>query len=278
MQGSGVATFLSAVCYTDAMEHTQPQGLSPQSASRQTAPLAPASQNKLALPIGLLLVIVFAGVSGYLFGQQRSVQTVSQEITAVLPSPTSQAPVAVASSSPELAGADMAADVPNQWRMANHGQLFSYEYPASWHVAELWPDGDIQTQGITIALDPSPINTAPRGGPIATFKINVLSGQQNPEQVFAQKKAQFNSENYTDIQSEVLQSELGPIYYFKGKMIGPMYEGEQVENYFFTFNQKDPLNQQIIVATMELNKDPKMSELLRHVVLSFKFPPKVSAP
>ena len=51
-----------------------------------------------------------------------------------------------------------------------------------------------------------------------------------------------------------------------------MFLGEPVENYFLTFetNKDDPANQQVIIASMLFKKDPQLSEMLRHVVLSIK--------
>lgn len=156
------------------------------------------------------------------------------------------------------------------WKIANFG-MFSYEYPAGWHVGELWQENYAEN-GIMIAIDPNPISTAPRGGPIATFEITILNGNKNPDEILAQKKAEFNQDNYSDITQETITSSIGEIYYYKGKMKGEMFQGESVESYFFTFNQNpnDLLNQQVVVANMSLKNDQELSNMLRHIVLSFK--------
>lgn len=158
----------------------------------------------------------------------------------------------------------------SEWKEAKFGGIFSYEYPQNWHVAELWPQ--TAGQGITLAMDPNPINTAGRGGPLATFEIRILNGLPNPNEVFEQEKAKFNEESYTDITSETINSPLGPIYYYKGKFAPGMLEGQPIETYYLTFQGTidDPPNQQIIIASMALKDDPKLSEMLRHVVLSIK--------
>ncbi len=160
------------------------------------------------------------------------------------------------------------------WKTAKFGDLLSYDYPANWHVAVLWPNGNLADQGISIVMDPNPIDTSPRDGSIATFTIDVRNGLANPDQAFTDSKAQFNSDRYKDIQTETLQSSLGPIYYYKGKMVGPMYAEEIVERYYLTFNQNknDPANQAIVTAELDKNSDPKLSEMLRHIVMSFKKP------
>ena len=157
------------------------------------------------------------------------------------------------------------------WNVAKHGGLFSYEYPAGWHVAELWQENYAQN-GIMIAFDPNPINTAPRGGPIATFQITLLNGNKNPDEILQQKMASFNATNYSNITKEVMNAPIGTVYHYKGIVVGPMAAGETMEEYFFTFHKtsNDPSNQQIVIATLALNNDPKLSDMLRHIVLSFK--------
>lgn len=245
------------------MEHNVPQNQTNQNFVEVAPSIQSAnSQNKLIPFLGIVVVTAAVGVGGYLVGMQSAVQNVSQQNVTASPLPITETN-------------DQPVVITEMWKTARYGGIFSYEYPAGWHVVELWPEGFINEQGISIIINSSPISTAPRGGSIGTFQINVLSGLQNPDEVFLQKKAEFNSERYTDIQTETLESDLGPIEYFKGKMIGPMFEGEVVEKYFLTFNQQDPMNQQIITASLEFNKDPKLSEMLRHIVLSLEEPQDV---
>lgn len=163
------------------------------------------------------------------------------------------------------------AQQPTGWKTARFGGLFSYDYPAGWHVAELWQENYAEN-GITIAIDPDPINTAPRGGPLSTFAISVLNGNKNPDEILAKKIDSFSPANYTDITQETISADIGKIYHYSGKIAGEMLKGQPVENYYFTFNQNpaDPLNQQVIVASMQLKEDPQLSEMLRHIVLSFR--------
>lgn len=152
------------------------------------------------------------------------------------------------------------------WKTADFG-IFTYEYPSGWHVAELWGDGT------NIAIDPKPIRTSPRGGgPIATFEINVLNGNQNPDEILAKNMETFNEENYDDIYKESIKADIGDIYYYKGKVPPGMYEGANVEKYFFTFkrNPDDPINQFVVTASLTFHDDPQLSEMLRHIVTSFK--------
>jgi len=162
-------------------------------------------------------------------------------------------------------------NLPTDWKTAKFGGLFSYEYPVGWNVAELWQE-NYSENGILIAIDPNPINTSPRGGPLATFEITVLNGNKNPDEILAKKISNFNQDNYSDITQETINADIGKIYHYKGKIAGEMFKGESVESYFFTFNQNanDPLNQQVVIATLALNDDPQLSAMLKHIVLSFK--------
>jgi hypothetical protein len=157
------------------------------------------------------------------------------------------------------------------WATAKYANLFSYEYPAGWHVAELWQENYAEN-GIIIAIDPKPISTAPRGGPLATFEITLLSGNQNPDEILQKRMENFNSDNYYEINKETIQADIGTVFYRQGKIAGEMMKGASVESYFFTFhkNPNDLINQQVVIANLIFNDDPKLSEMLRHIVLSFK--------
>ena len=162
-------------------------------------------------------------------------------------------------------------NLPTDWKTAKFGELFSYEYPVGWNVAELWQE-NYSENGIMIAIDPNPIRTAPRGGPLATFEITVLNGNKNPDEILAKKISNFNQDNYSDITQETINTDIGKIYHYKGKSAGEMRKGEPVESYFFTFNQNanDPLNQQVVVATLAFQDDSQLLAMLKHIVLSFK--------
>ncbi len=228
--------------------------------SPQSTIVTPRTPNKVA-PLITLVVILFVLMGGGLLylGYQNN------QLKKVLPESQQAAPSA-------------ATDSTVQWRMAKHGGAFNYEYPNGWHVAELW--SSTVDQGIVIAMDPEPISTAPRGGPISTFEISVLSGLEKPNEEFDKRKSAFNEDNYTDITSETIEGNLGTIYHYKGKIKGEMFKGETVETYYFTFEtgQNDPLNQQIIIATTMSKDDENLSGILRHVVLSINRPQQETTP
>lgn len=210
------------------------------------------------LVVAEIITLAVACYFGYQYYQPKN-ETVAQIQPAASETPQ-----------PTTSPAATPASTDIKWVSANYGGAFSYEYPYGWNVAELWPTS--QNQGATIAIDPKPINNAPRGGPLATFTITVINGLQNPDEEFNNRKASFNSDVYSDITTEVLSGDLGPIYYFKGKMKGEMANGQPVESYYLTFNPFNggPQNQQIVIAEMVFKDDPQLSSMLRHIVLSIK--------
>lgn len=211
---------------------------------------------KLIMVILFLLFILSSGIAGYLYFQNSELK--QQALTTYRnPSPS---PIISITPTPTPT-----------WKTARFGNVFSYDYPADWHVTELWQDNYAEN-GIVIAIDPNPINTAPRGGPRATFEITVLNGNKDPDSVLAKKMAVFNPENYSDITKETLTSDLGPIYHYQGKIAGEMLKGEPIEEYFFTFGQNpsDLLNRQVVIATLALKDDPQLQAMLNHIVLSFE--------
>lgn len=226
-------------------------------------PQIPVLSSKNWLKILLFILLGLIVVAGSVFAgiQIGKRQTTSQQSTTTSNS----------TSLPTNSGAPT--NLSTDWKTAKFGGLFSYDYPMGWNVAELWQE-NYSENGIMIAIDPSPISTAPRGGPLATFEITVLNGNKNPDEILAKKISNFNQDNYSDITQEAISADIGKIYHYKGKIAGEMLKGEPVESYFFTFNQNpnDPLNQQVVVATLALKDDPQLSAILKHIVLSFKKP------
>ena len=212
-------------------------------------PIPPMLPKKSFTWIWVILFLVSSGIAGWLYYQKPT----TSPVVTVSPQPS---PIKNQATS---------------WATAKYASLFSYEYPAGWHVAELWQDNYAEN-GILIAIDPKPISTAPRGGPLATFEITILNGNQNPDEILQKRMADFNSQNYYDITQETIKAEIGTINYFKGKISGEMYQGASIEKYFFTFhkNPNDLINQQVLIATLAFNDTPQLSEMLRHIVLSFK--------
>lgn len=236
---------------------------------KQTETLAPSEEKKPSkLPVVVLstLLLISLAISGFLAYQNSQLkqklntkeQTKTQPATQSASQPTKSQSEKQPSSLEETG-----------WIRTDYGGLFSYEYPKGWHVTEWWPESP--SQGIMILIDPKPISLAPRGGPIATFEITLKNGLPNPNEVFQQD--QISLDTYLmDIQKETIQSDLGPIYYYKGKFSGEMFYGEPVEQYFLTFetNPNDPRNQQVINAALTLSDDPKLSSMLRRIATSIR--------
>lgn len=222
------------------------------------------------MPCLSLLVVIFAGVSIFLFWQKQLLEErlteceESSSATCSLPGGEKTPGGLEPTLTPEpLVGESF-------WKRAEFGGLFSYEYPEGWHVAELW----LQDQAgsvITVAMDPKPISTAPRGGSLATLELAVRNGLPNPNEVLSQMIDVFRSE-LSDLEEEIIQSELGPITHIKGKYTMEMFKGEPVEKYFLTFETglNDPINQQVITASLFPANDKTYSDMLERVVMSLK--------
>lgn len=229
------------------------------------APPQPTSKKKtLWLLISIIVLLLSAtGILGYKYYEVTQQLENQQPIPLSSPQPTPKG--LPPQTSPQTKIGDT-----SEWREAKFGGIFSYEYPNSWHVATLWQD--TSRQGIILAMDPDPISTAPRGGPLATFEIRVINGMPNPDEIFEEEKSKVNEDNYYDITSETLTSDLGTIYHYKGKIAGEMLKGEPIEQYFLTFkkSENDPHNQQIVVASLMLQDASELSAMLRHIVMSFK--------
>lgn len=208
----------------------------------------------------LLGIAVIAGAvyAGMMIAKNQTPTQKTSEASIVSPTPTEVCP------SPTTCAV-------TQWKTAKFGGVFSYEYPYGWNVAEVWQDNPLKN-GIYIAIDPNPINLAPRGGPLSTFEILIINGNNNPDEILAEKMKSFNSTNYSDITQEVINADIGKIYHFTGKFNTEMMRGLPIESYYFTFNQnpKDVINQIVAKASMSLKDDPQLSAMLRHIVLSIK--------
>lgn len=227
---------------------------------------ATSKQTKFLTPILVLVTLLSLGLSAFLYYQLKDAPLKNSDQTTVDTPPPQE--VQFLQTTPPENLAPLSTDNPG-FRVAQHG-LFSYEYPEDWHVAEIWP---VNSEGdIVIAMDPNPITTAPRDGPLGTFSFNLINGVPNADEIMQQRMNEFNEENYKEISQETLTSDIGEIFYYRGISKGPMYEDGVIEQYFFTFNKNsaDPLNQQLIIASLIFNDDPKLSEMLRNIVLSFK--------
>lgn len=162
------------------------------------------------------------------------------------------------------------ASASGQWKEVRYGGLFSYEYPDGWHVAELW-GLNLPTNGIMLAIDPNPISTAPRGGPLAKIELVVTNGQQNPDEILDDERTRFSPDNYNNIVTETIPAEHGDVYFYTGEIAGVKLGGTVVERYVFMLHESAdiPQNQQIITATT-YPTTPEDSQRLRHIVESFR--------
>jgi hypothetical protein len=241
--------------------------ISPAPVQEPVVPITPQPQpaHCRVVPVLVISLIASLGMTAFFAYQYVQCPTAADNLPGQNNTP-SMAGDSQAQSPPGLAPNNKPAA---EWKTAQFGG-FSYVYPAGWHVAEIWPSNT--QQGIIIAIDPNPISTAPRGGPFAAFMIEVINGVPNPNETLAEKKAAFNSDNYTDIVTEIIKSDHGPIYYYSGKMAGPYMQGDQIEEYIFSLNESesDPLNQQTVVASLVPNSSSEYSDLLRHIVLSIQ--------
>ena len=245
----------------------------PQTTEKNTSPTLNAKtkekQSSVFHVLGLISIITI-GALGF-FVLTENLQLKKNLAT----SPTQQeenAPVPSEAQKPEVTvtPAPTIAQTIKEWKEAKFGGIFTYEYPNGWHVAELWPA--VQGQGIVIAMDPNPISTAPRDSGFATFTFEVFNGLSEPDKKLEEKKAEFKPADYTDVKTETISSDHGDIFYSSGRIAGDYMQGKVIEKYIFSLQKSasDPLNQQVIVASLSLNTDPAVSEMFRKAVLSFK--------
>lgn len=143
---------------------------------------------------------------------------------------------------------------------------YTFQYPAGWHIANQWPTNE--TDGITIFLDPNPLNFAPRGGPISALRMTDTSGKPNPDELFTTERNKFKA-SLTSEKEEVINSDFGPIYHYWGK-IDFYTQMVDMEGYFFQLQGgvNDLINKHNIFATTDMNT--KYSDTLKKIVLSFK--------
>jgi len=148
---------------------------------------------------------------------------------------------------------------------------FSIEYPAGWHVALVWPDTpEKASQGIQLAIDPRPINLAPRGGPLTKITISDFSGIQNPEERYAQWKTNQKQSLETIEKENESKTTIGSMYHTKGK--STIYADlRQMEDYVLLIpssNSTDKMNYHILHG--QVFDDPSVSDILQHIMLSIQ--------
>lgn len=238
----------------------------------QSQPTSPVS-NKTFIANSIRFLVILAVISPLVYTnyvlRNKLEKYTSQETSSSTPSPA-QSPTPTLATTPVITSTITPVEtMPDQWQQAKYGGVFSYSYPSGWHVAEIWPQDNAGP--IRLTMDTKPITTAPMGGPSSTFNINFYNGLPKPEAKLAELKAELKPEYFTDVKTETIESSNGPIFYHSGKMSGEYMNGTKVETYLFTIKKSntDPQNVQVMQA-MLYGGDQKQSEMLRHIVLSFK--------
>lgn len=88
----------------------------------------------------------------------------------------------------------------------------------------------------------------------------------------AESQSNFKPEEHIDVVVETLQSEIGPVYYYSGVINNNAFlHGIKRETYVFSLNKSeaDPFNNSVVAAYL-FGGTEQESEMLRHLVLSFK--------
>ena len=162
-------------------------------------PLKPKNSYKAISLFFFILAIVATAFAGYLyiFGEEQVELTTAQ---------------------PRQSGEE------TQWNSTNLMGAYTFDYPTGWHVSNRWPQ-DVR-QPALVLINPTPINTAPRGGPIAEITITDTSYSDDPIAYFEQKRNELK-EYYKGTET-VLEGKSGPVYYYKGmnEIYGEKYETE----------------------------------------------------
>ena len=156
----------------------------------------------------------------------------------------------------------------SKWETTDFMGAYTFEYPSGWHVGNIWPQD--YSQPITVAINKEPINTAPRGGPLAEIVFTDKSGLQEPDSYFQERIDHYNNEYFISNEMETLNAPFGTIYHWTGEI--ELYEDITTnEAYLFMFEGriKDNVNKHIIEATGNPFSD-KYSEELEHIMLSFE--------
>ena len=157
--------------------------------------------------------------------------------------------------------------VVKSYRLNDTLAAYEFAYPDGWHASSIWPT-DLAAP-ISIAIDPNPINGAPRGGPLSTILISDWSGFENPDEVFEEKLTETRDLIVGDLEEKTSTNDFGTVYHLTG-LVEYYEEQAPYETYLFMIPGSTPNNQNkhIIKATLETYKD-EHSEVLQKVVESF---------
>lgn len=154
-----------------------------------------------------------------------------------------------------------------EWVETDFMSSYTFEYPFGWHVANLWPDD--YSDPITIAVHPKPVNTAPRGGPLAEITILDKSGMTDPNS-YLQERIDATEDYFEGYEKIIIPTDFGEIYHYAGK-INVYGEMEDTERYIFKIQGVSDDN--INIHIVEITANPfsnAYSEILKKLVLSFK--------
>lgn len=154
------------------------------------------------------------------------------------------------------------------WETTDFMGAYTFEYPTGWHVGNIWPQN--YPGSITVAINNEPINTAPRGGPLADIVLKDTSGLQDPDTYFQERIDHYSNDYFISNDMETLNAPFGTIYHWTGEI--ELYEDITTnEAYLFMMEGriKDNVNKHIIEATGNPFSN-EHSEELEHIILSFK--------
>lgn len=157
------------------------------------------------------------------------------------------------------------------WKTTDLMGVYTFDYPSGWHVANQWSYD--AKEGIVVYISPTPIDTAPRGGPFNAIILTDKSGSQDAAALFEQEKTEYKSA-LTDVVEDELTTDSGiPVDHITGKV--DVYDQEmETEAYFLLVEGPlpDQANMHILQATEDLSLmgDAKNKEILRDLVKSIK--------
>ncbi|MBI4225869.1 hypothetical protein HY612_02035 [Candidatus Roizmanbacteria bacterium] len=218
------------------------------------------SKSQLPLIISGIFIVVLASIGGFYLGKKQ-VAVTTPNLNPLSPTTTKVQEKTITPTlipSPEV----------SEFKKISFATFFTYEIPKEWYAGNIW--GASSDNGIIIVIDPKPIDTAPRDGPLGRFEILVKNGLQKPEAKFQEDIQKFKDSVNME-KEEVIQSNGFTINYYRGKIKGPFLQGSTLEQYFFMIPRtSDPLNTQVVDASYLHQPDEDLTELFRKVILSIE--------
>lgn len=153
------------------------------------------------------------------------------------------------------------------WETTNLMGAYSFKYPSKWHVANIWPQD--YSRPVTVAINPNPVDTTPRGGPLAEITILDKAGMKDPE-AYLQERIDAIESYYSPYEKEVIDTDVGEIVHYKGTT--NIYEEEYISEVYFVKLQ-GRINDSVNMHILEISRNPfsdKYSEVLEQIVLSLE--------